>query len=170
MGGVTVLSRSSVWDWIGIAAALCAGWYIFFRDKAPAEPPKIAPIVPLVTPREPALEPRPTGPVMVTITKTGAVWSLQSDTVKGKRTARFGWLYLDFSKDKTIRASHAREYYRANCETGEVKLLTRMDYNKAGNTVHTETYSEAEAEPSYYPPDTNGGAIVRELCSPRFGS
>jgi len=125
---------------------------------------KIEAAEPAVEAIEPYTLPRPTEPMNITATKNGAEYTLDPNTVSGDRSGRRGWITIDYSKDSSVSYRTSKQLVWVNCDTGEQKTLSYINYDKDGGVVATNDWSFDDAEVAYYPPDTIGYAPQREMC------
>lgn len=150
------------------AAVLVAGGGWWLWDKYEIKERDSTPLAPPSTPSPTVARDFLPERYLVTASSTGTNYFLETRTVKGPRTARVGWVYLDHAKDKKEAARSSRELVWTNCDTDEVKTLSFIRYTKEGKVIDSEDKSPADAKVLYYPPGTVGAAAPSEMCSAVF--
>lgn len=152
---------------LGLVVLGC-GLFVYSKvTEKPKETPKAVTVPP--PPLLPATPPvRPTGQVYLTTTKSGSVWSLNADSVKGDKRHRIGWVSMDYSKDKTVSSRSGRTLYSVDCETTATRTLSSIEYDKEGAANRTLD-GKPEDPPTYYPPESIAGGVVAEMCADKYG-
>ena len=143
------------------------GWWLYnnYEIKPKNELPKT-----LLVPSSEVASPRPSGMQDITVTKSGSIWRLNADSVRGDRKHRQGWVIIDASKDKTVtnwRFHHV--LYLVDCDTTAARELSDIFYDANGETPWpTAGKDPKDVKPEYYPEGTIGYAPVRALCAKEF--
>jgi hypothetical protein len=147
---------------IGILAAM--GWaaiwaFNHYEIRRKDEPPKTVALPHAA---------RPTGMITLTTTKEGFVFQLDADSVRGPRTARLGWETIDRSKDKTADYKDSKTLLQVDCSTTAVRELSVVYYKKDGKVLSSHDTDPKDAKVKYFPPDSNGGAVIAQICAAEF--
>lgn len=112
---------------------------------------------------------RPTGSITLTTDRDGSIWRVAAGTVSGPRKSRQGWVMIDSSKDKTTTMRESKMLYLVDCGTTATRTVGTVRYDSAGNVASSESLEPKNAKVEYYPPDTLGAAVARELCRIEYG-
>jgi hypothetical protein len=106
----------------------------------------------------------------ITETETGSIWRLDSDSVRGDRQHRQGWVIVDASKDKEVTNWRTQKVlYLVDCDTTAIRALSQIFYDAKGKVTGSFDGKDPEdAKPEYYPEGTIGYAPVRAMCIEGF--
>lgn len=111
---------------------------------------------------------RPTGAVYLFDSGEGSSWFFDADTMKGDRKHRTGWFTMDHSKNKKTTLRTTRALYSVDCDTMGALSLAWIDYGKDGSGNRVEADKPGDP-PTFYPPESNAGIAIAELCAAKYG-
>jgi surface-adhesin protein E len=143
---------------VAAVALIGGGWWLWSKYEINERTPAV-----VVAPK-PILPVRPVGPVEITTTPGGSVWTLDASSVRGSREARYAWVTADHSKDKEIKARYSKSLYRVNCESGGSQEISYLAYDAKDQPIDRYEQAPEKAEIHYYPPGTVGGSVPAEIC------
>lgn len=137
------------------------------EDEAPAQPPP-----PYTVTAAEAVKDDPGATVklprwlQLTELKSGTLWYLDTESVKGDRQHRVGWIREDHSKDRRVSQRETFNLHTVDCDTTGYRTLSIKTYDKDGKLLDGLDY---ESPPMKYgAPDSNIGEFIRVVCGPRF--
>ncbi len=156
------MSEDTVGCVVAVVAMIAGGYWAYSHYEIKKRAPEPTVEVPAYRP------PRPTGLNTVSIGQDGAVWRVDSDSVRGPRGKRQGWAMVDNAKVKGAPSKESRQLILVDCETTASRMLTLTAYNKKGDVLSTSSYSPEKAEIEYYSPGTIGARVNDFLCDARF--
>jgi Surface-adhesin protein E len=153
-----------------ILLLLGAGWWFFdnyeILEKSDSNEELSSELGGIIA--EPVKPLRPTGLTSISSTEQGTELSVDSDTVRGPRSARLGWVISDHSKDSTVSARTTKELQLVDCDIGGLKVLSLVQYNAEGQVIWQQDFEKEAVATSYYPPGTVGASFQREVCDSRY--
>lgn len=155
------------WGWVASIVIIAGGVWLYNHYEIK---PKNAPSKVQLPPTREFLPPRPAGMQIVTEEKSGSIWRLNADSVRGDRQHRQGWVIIDASKDKTVTSWRFHHVlYLVDCDTTAARELSDIYYNAKGESIWpTVDKDPKDAKLEYYPEGTIGYAPVRALCAEGF--
>lgn len=121
-----------------------------------------------VAPPASTAPPRPTGIITLSTDSDGSIWKIDTDSIRGPRNARQGWVIIDASQDKTEAYGESRSLYQVDCDTTASRELSTATYARNGKNLTGTSVVPDKAPVQYFPPNTLGGHVVSYLCDPKF--
>lgn len=134
-----------------------AGWWLYSHyEIKKVETKHTAPIAPI----------RPTGKFPVGENSEGGAWFVETDSVKGPKNQRIGWVTIE---PKKPNQRLIKTLYQVNCQTSEYRILSLLGYDAKGGVTYEQSTAPDKAPPNFSPPGSLGGGVVDVLCLEGFG-
>lgn len=96
----------------------------------------------------------------------GSVWYVDTETIRQSGGFRYFWLKIDATRNKSVKFFEEKRYYKADCATRSVMLISFMEYDESGKVVNSNTVPEygGNSGMQLVPPETIGDDLLNMVC------